>query len=784
MSKRSKPRGGGADPHREREQSKYERPIASREYLLEILAASGAPATREELERILKLRSEQDKEALRRRLQAMVRDGQLLKNRRDAFVIVDEQDLVRGRVIAHPNGFGFLKPDEPGEDLYLAPRDMRAVLHGDRAVVRVAGIDRRGRREGVLVEVLERANLSVVGRLALENGVSFVVPDNKRINQDIMVATGDLGGARPNQIVVVEITQQPSRRNPPVGRVSRVLGEHLTPGMEIDVALHAHGIPFEWPKAVRAQVGEIGPEVVEADKRGRFDMRDKPLVTIDGIDAKDFDDAVYCERRRGGWRLFVAIADVAHYVQPGSALDQEAQQRGTSVYFPGRVVPMLPEALSNGLCSLNPNVDRLCMICEMTLDSGGRIVRSKFHNGLMRSHARLTYDQVAAMLYGGDRALREQHAALVPHLEVLDELYQVLMQARRTRGAMEFEGRETRIEFNTERKIEAIVPLVRNDAHKLIEECMILANIAAARALARAKVPNLYRVHEGPEPEKLDELRAYLGLRGLSLGGGDKPRAKDLAKVLRAIEGREDEAQIQVVLLRSLKQAVYQPDNEGHFGLALEQYAHFTSPIRRYPDLLVHRGLKQILASQGIRNILKSGAAKAFRYSVNDMVLLGQRCSDAERRADEATRDVTNWLKCEYMSDRVGEEFDGVVSAVTSFGLFVDLTAVYVEGLVHISNLPNDYYHFDPVSQQLVGKGHGARYAMGAKLRVKVARVDLDERKIDLDLVVSARGGGRGRGKGGGAKGGGGQSPAKPGADKAATGDKGRGKRKSGRKRR
>ncbi len=736
MSKRSKSRGGSQDPHREREQNKYDKPIASREHLLDLMAETGAPATREELESILRLRSPDDKEALRRRLQAMVRDGQLLKNRRGAFVIVDEQDLIRGRIIAHPNGFGFLKPDDGGDDLYLAPRDMRAVLHGDRAVVRVAGIDRRGRREGVLIEVLERANESIVGRLVVENGVSFVVPDNKRINQDVMIPEGDMGGARPNQIVVATLVQQPSRRGPPVGRVSRVLGEHLTAGMEIEVAIHAHGIPCEWPKPVREQVKGIAAEVLEEDKRDRLDMRDKPLVTIDGLDAKDFDDAVYCERRRGGWRLFVAIADVAHYVQPSSALDDEAQQRGTSVYFPGRVVPMLPEALSNGLCSLNPDVDRLCMICEMTVDAKGKIVRSKFHNGLMRSHARLTYDQVADMLYEGDQPLRKQHAALVPHLEVLDELFQVLMKSRRQRGAMEFEGRETRIEFNDDRKIDAIVPLVRNDAHKLIEECMILANIAAARALGRKKMPALYRVHEGPEPEKLEELRSYLGLRGLSLGGGAKPRAKDLAKVLAAIEGREDEAQIQVVLLRSLKQAVYQPDNQGHFGLALDEYAHFTSPIRRYPDLLVHRGLKQILASSGVKSFLTGGPAKAFRYSMNDMVLLGQQCSAAERRADEATRDVTNWLKCEYMSDRVGDEFDGVVSAVTSFGLFVDMTAVYVEGLVHISNLPNDYYNFDPVSQQLVGKGHGVAYSLGKKVRVKVARVDLDERKIDLDLVV------------------------------------------------
>ncbi|MEM9605449.1 MAG: ribonuclease R [Pseudomonadota bacterium] len=726
------------DPFADREQLRYAKPIASREHLLTVIGDLGAPATRDELQRILRVRGEEATEALRRRLNAMVRDGQLVENRRGAYLVVDERDLLRGRITAHPNGFGFMGPEDGSDDLYLSPREMRAVLHGDRVVARVSGVDRRGRREGQVVEVLERANESIVGRLVIERGAAYLRPENARIHQDIMVGSDDMGGARNGQIVLVEIVRQPDTRRPPLGRVVQVLGDSMAPGMEIDIAILGHGIPNTWPDGAREQAEACGDRVRATDKRGRLDLRDVPLVTIDGEDARDFDDAVWCERRRNGsFRLLVAIADVAHYVTPGSPLDLSAEKRGTSVYFPGRVVPMLPEALSNGLCSLNPDVDRLCMVAELSVSAEGALTRTRFHEAVMRSHARLTYTEVAAMLIDRDAGLRDTHAALVPHLENLHALFQCLIASRQNRGAIEFESTETRIEFDASRKIDSIVPVVRNDAHRLIEECMILANVAAAKLLQRKRIPTLYRVHEGPNEDKLTELREYLSVRGLHLGGGDEPSAQDYAQVVADMAGRSDAAQIQTVLLRSLKQAVYQPANTGHFGLALDGYAHFTSPIRRYPDLLVHRAIKHVLGG---------GTARTFPVSLERMNALGESSSLAERRADDATRDVVNWLKCEYMRGHVGERFSGAVSAVTSFGLFVELSDVHVEGLVHITSLPNDYYHFEPAQHTLIGKRGGRRFALGDPLAVRVVRVDLDERKIDLELV-EPRAGTRRRGK-------------------------------------
>jgi ribonuclease R len=744
MTSRKK-RRNGADPNAEREAERYENPIASREHLLEILRDHGAPLTYERFAERLGLHDDEDRrEALRRRLNAMVRDGQLLRNRRDGYIPLEAADLIRGRIIAHPDGFGFLHPDDGSDDLYLSSREMRSVLHGDRALARVSGIDRRGRREGMLVEVIERANEQLVGRLMQESGAWFVAPDNRRITQDVLIPSEQLGSARAGQIVVVTLTAQPSRRSAPVGRIERVLGDHMAPGMEIEVAIHAHGIPAYWPREVDAESATVPEQVPEADKPGRVDLRELPLVTIDGEDAKDFDDAVYCERRRKGWRLLVAIADVSHYVQPDSALDKEAQLRGTSVYFPGRVVPMLPEVLSNGLCSLNPEVDRLCMVCELSISDDGKITRSRFFEGLMRSHARLTYTEVASILIGGDKEAAKRRAALLPMLQELHSLYRTLKQARTRRGAIDFEGKETRIVFDEGRKIAAIEPVQRNDAHMLIEECMILANIAAARFLERYKVPGLFRVHEGPKEDKLEDLRRFLGECGLGLPGGEKPEARHFAELLRSVQGRADANVIETVLLRTLNQAVYSPENKGHFGLSLEQYAHFTSPIRRYPDLLVHRAIRHILQGgrpQGADNGVFKRAARAmtgrapkqvYRYSHADMVKLGEQCSAHERRADEATWDVVGWLKCEYMRDHVGDSFDGVISSVTSFGLFIELDGVYVEGLAHITSLPKDYYHFDPVSHTMSGERSGRSYRLGDRIRVSVARVDLDERKIDF----------------------------------------------------
>jgi ribonuclease R len=713
------------DPQFAQEQEKYGQAVPSRDFILEFLEQEGMPLTWEELRDAWDLGGEWEPEALRRRLRAMERDGQIIRNRRRGYGVIAKMDLVKGRVVGHPEGYGFLAPDTGGDDLFISPRQMRQLLHGDRAVMRVAGVDHRGRKEGALVEILERNTQRVVGRFFLESGIGFVAPDNKRLSQNIVVPPEWRGEANHGQIVIVELIEQPTKRSHPMGRVREVLGDHMAPGMEVRIAIASHGIPTEWPAPVTEEASQFNPEVPESAKAGRWDLRDLPLVTIDGVTARDFDDAVYCERRGNNWRLIVAIADVSWYVRQGTALDGEAQHRGNSVYFPEQVIPMLPEALSNGLCSLNPQLDRLCMACDMTINSEGKIIRSRFAEAVMRSHARLTYDAVATMLIERDEHVRGQYRGLLPHLEQLHALYQVLKQAREQRGAIDFETQETVIEYGPERKIERIVPVERNDAHRLIEECMIAANVAAARFLQRQRMSGLYRIHEGPKEEKLEKLRGFLGELGLWLGGGDKPSAKDYAALLERVRERPDFHLIQTVMLRSLSQAVYSPNNLGHFGLSLEAYTHFTSPIRRYPDLLTHRA---------IRHGLQGGKAKDFAYGHHNMVNLGEQCSMTERRADEAVWDTVGWLKCEFMMDKVGEIFDGVVSAVTSFGLFVELKAIYVEGLVHITALHNDYYHFDPVGHRLRGERGGRVYRLGDALRVRVARVDLDDRKIDFEL--------------------------------------------------
>ena len=726
------------DPHAEREAVNYAKPIASRELILQVIHQEGA-MTFERVQDVLKLDSEEEIEALRRRLGAMVRDGQLIRNRRDGYIPVDEADLVRGRVIAHADGFGFLVPDEGGEDVFLHGKQMRTLLHGDRAVVQISGVDRRGRREGAVIEVLERANHRVVGRLTVENGIAFVMPDNKRLTQTINVPMDALGTAVHGQIVIVEIVQQPTFRNQTIGKITDVIGEHMAPGMEIDIAIHSHNLPFLWPDAVKEYVAGMKPEVLEADKQNRLDLRQTPLVTIDGEDARDFDDAVYCEPTANGWKLLVAIADVSHYVERGTALDEEAHTRGTSVYFPGRVIPMLPEILSNGLCSINPHVDRLCMVCEMTIDGQGKMQNSTFHEAVMNSHARLTYTEVSAMLEDKDQTLRQKYAAVVPHLENLYELYKALGQQRKLRHAIDFETIETKIMFGDGKKIDRIVPYERNEAHKLIEECMISANVAAAQFIEKHAIPGLFRVHEGPKVDKIDDVRDFVLSLGLQFGkavkasvvkGKEKspvkPTAEDYSRLIAQVKDRPDFHLIQTVLLRSLSQAVYTPDNKGHFGLSLESYAHFTSPIRRYPDLLVHRA---------IRHVLRGGKVERYFYRHSDMVKLGEHSSACERRADEATRDAETALKCEYMQDKVGEIFDGLITSVTSFGIFVELQDIYIEGLVHITSLPKDYYQFEPIQHRLIGERSGRVFRLGDEVEVKVMRVNFDERKIDFELA-------------------------------------------------
>ncbi|MGD8593947.1 MAG: ribonuclease R [Gammaproteobacteria bacterium] len=713
------------DTHAQREALKYDRPIASREFILEILTEEGKPLTREQLAEKLGYLDETDLEALARRLKAMERDGQLIRNRRKGYGPVNKMDLICGHVLAHPDGFGFLVPDDGSDDLFLSARQMRQVIHRDRVLAHVSGIDRRGRREGAIVEILERNTRQVVGRFFNEAGVGFVVPDNKRITHDIVVPSENQGQAQNGQIVVAELIEQPSKQRQPIGKVVEILGEHMAPGMEIDVAVRAHEIPHLWPDAVEREVGQYTAEVPESAIAGREDIRLLPLVTIDGADARDFDDAVYCEREGNGWRLLVAIADVSYYVRPTAALDVEAQVRGNSVYFPGRVIPMLPEVLSNGLCSINPEVNRLCMVCEMHITNTGRVKDYRFFEAVMRSHARLIYDDVAALL-DGDKALRKKYKKLVPHLENLYSLYKAFFKQRIRRGAIEFETTETVIEFGEQKKIERIVPLQRNDAHRLIEECMIAANVCAASYLADNDMPALYRVHDAPSEDKLVDLRDFLKSLGLTMAGGSEPEPKHYGQLLAQVRNRPDWHLIQTVMLRSLNQAVYSPDNLGHFGLALDVYGHFTSPIRRYPDLLVHRAIKHVLSGQ---------IPEQFIYTYNDMQVLGESCSMTERRADEATRDVMDWLKCEYMMDKVGEVFDGIITSVTSFGLFIELQDIYVEGLVHVTALTRDYYHFDPAKRCLIGERTNKKFRLTDKVQVKVVRVDLDDKKIDFELI-------------------------------------------------
>jgi ribonuclease R len=708
------------DPFLEREREQYEHPLPSREYILQILAQHGVPVEQEDLISMLQI-EEHEEELFVRRIRAMERDGQIMRNRKRAICVMEKLDLVKGKVQGHPDGFGFLIPEDGSDDLVLSAKEMHKVLHGDTVMARVGGMDRRGRREASVVEVLEHANTRVVGRLYEDHGIMFVVAENRRISQDILVAPGEQGAAIAGQVVILELMQQPSKHAQPIGRIVEVLGNYGDAGMEIEIALRKHDLPNEFPFDAKHQAEQFAPEVLPENYAGREDVRSLPLVTIDGETARDFDDAVYCEPSGSGFRLVVAIADVSSYVQPGDALDQEALNRSTSVYFPRRVIPMLPEELSNGLCSINPNVERLCMVCDMQVSADGDIEKYRFYPSVMISKARLTYNQVADMLANPHGEIAQQYAAVLPHINHLYTLFQTLLRAREKRGAIDFETIETQMIFNEQGKIEKIIPVIRNDAHKLIEECMLAANVCAAGFLHEHEHPVLYRVHEGPTPEKLDAVREFFKEFGLELGGGDEPQAGDYAKLLKKIKGRPDFALLQTVMLRSLRQARYAPENVGHFGLGYEAYAHFTSPIRRYPDLLVHRAIKAVLKSTQYKPSEKWEA-------------LGVHCSQNERRADDATRDVEAWLKCFYMRDHLGSVFDGTISSVTGFGLFVALDDLFVEGLVHVSELGSDYFHFDATKHQMLGEHSGKRYRLGDRVRVQVVRVDMESTKIDFVL--------------------------------------------------
>jgi len=725
MKKRDPARA--TDPHREREASRYEHPIPSREFILQKLAEAGVPLTDEELAQRLAIKPA-EREPFERRLGAMEREGQILRNRKGAILVAAKLDLIKGRVEGHPDGYGFVIAED-GADLYLGPHEMRKVLHGDVAMVRESGVDRRGRREGTIVEVIERANTRVVGRLVGERKFLFVQPAERRISQTILIAPEDAGNARVGQVVVAELTVQPDGHTQPIGRVVEVLGEAADSGIEIEIALRKHELPFKFSAQAEALAAKFPPVPRPGDSAGREDLRSLELVTIDGETARDFDDAVYCEKTSEGFRLVVAIADVSHYVRDGDALDVAARERGNSVYFPRRVIPMLPEQLSNGLCSLNAEVDRLCMACDMAIGAKGKIGAYRFYPAVMRSRARLTYTSVAAALADPRSEAAQKLKGLLPRLQLLKALFGALLKAREERGAIDFETIETQFVFDGEGRLARIEKVERNDAHRIIEECMLAANVCASDILSQRKHPALYRVHEGPTPEKLQSLREFLKGFGLALDGGDKPTAKHYAKLLETVRKRPDVQLLQTVLLRSLQQAQYSPENVGHFGLAYEHYTHFTSPIRRYPDLLVHRAIKAVLAGG--------------RYNPGNWAQLGSHCSQTERRADEATREVAAWLKCYYMRDRVGEEFEGSVSAVTSFGIFVALDEFYVEGLVHISELGQDYFQFDATRHQLVGDRTRKRFRLADRVKVRIVRADLETSRIDFVLAGDSAGGQR-----------------------------------------
>jgi ribonuclease R len=684
------------------------RPDDPRREILHALERTGAPLTPDELAKRLRV-GRGERRAFQAALAELERSGAVMKNRAGALLVAKRIALLAGRIEGHPDGHGFLKPDDGSPPVMLPPAEMRQAMHGDRASVRVEGRDHRGRPTGTIVEMLERGARRIVGRLHVEHGLTFLVPEDRRIAHDILVPPAEAGRAKPGQVVTVDLIAQPSKHAQPIGRVAEVLGHYADPGMEIEIAVRKFDLPHEFSKKAMAAAKAMPEDVRPEDTQGRRDLRELHFVTIDGETARDFDDAVFAKREGKGFRLWVAIADVSHYVRNGDAIDLEARERGTSVYFPRRVIPMLPEKLSNGLCSLNPNVDRLAMVCELAVSARGEMGRYEFYPAVFRSRARLTYTEVWQKISSGKPP---------ENLAVLYDVFKVLLAARTERGAIDFDTVETRMVFDAKGKIERIVAEPRNDAHRLIEECMLAANVCAGEFLAEAGHPALYRVHDVPTAEKVEALREFLAELGLQLPGGEVPRPKDYAQLLERIRKRPDFALLQTILLRSLKQAMYSPSNVGHFGLAFDAYVHFTSPIRRYPDLLVHRAIKAVLQKK--------------QYSGVDWEALGLHCSETERRADDASRDVENWLKCYYMRDHVGRTFSGVITGVTAFGVFVTLDDYFVDGLVHISELGRDYFQFDAARHVLLGERTKKRFRLADRMTVKLVRVDLESRKIDL----------------------------------------------------
>lgn len=711
-----------ADPFFARELLKYKHPIPSREFITEYFSKVAEPLRYQQLLKIFAMNGKKNSDALRKRLRAMVRDGQLLQDRRGRFVLVKKLAALSGYVISHRDGYGFLVPDEGGDDIFLNPREMRKLFPGDRVLVSVTSSGSSDRKEGVVIDILKRDLTHVVGRYDVIKGASFITPTNKNIVQDIIIPPGKNAGAKTGQFVVAKIINYPTQAHGATAEIIKILGATLNAKLALEIAINSYGLPHVWHNNVLSASEALANSANERKKNSRQELGHLPFVTIDGEDAKDFDDAVYCSRHKNGWTLYVAIADVSHYVKFGSDLDKEALNRGNSVYFPGQVVPMLPEVLSNDLCSLKPEVRRLTVVCEMEVSCDGKIAKYKFYDAVIKSHARLTYDEVFALLEGKSNSRED----LLPHLQELKDLYNVLLKQRKIRGALDFNRVEAKIIFDAKGKAQDIRPIEHHYVHSLIEECMLAANVCASKFLLHHKIPALYRIHEGPDQDKLYNLRMFLKNLGLELKGANQTRSLDYAQLLTKIRGRRDEHLIETVLLRSMRQAVYTAENVGHFGLAYESYLHFTSPIRRYPDLVNHRAIKYLLSG---------GKVGEYCYTKNEMQNLGSHCSLTERRADDATRDVVAWYKCEFMRDKVGKAFSGIISGVTNFGIFVELKDIFIEGLVHITALPSDYYQFDQIHQKLSGRRGGKVYRLGDPIKVVVAKVNPSEREMDFALV-------------------------------------------------
>ncbi len=712
-----------SDPFLNREKENYQNPIPSRELILEVMNDHGVPIPKKELIKKLEI-TKDEYPFFEKRIGAMARQGQILINRKDILCISKKLNLIPGKIMGHPDGFGFLIPeDTSSQDVFISPKEMSKVFHNDEVMVQVTGLDKKGRQEGVIVEVLSRGNSMIVGRVIQNHGVTIVRAEDKRISQDILVPYHQDMNAQPGQVVEVEMTTQPDFRTKPMGQITKIIGNYSDSGIEIEIALRKHHLPYEFSKDAIKESESFKDEILISDHKDHADLTKLDFVTIDGETAKDFDDAVFAEKAESNMRLFVAIADVSSYVSINSQLDKEALSRGNSVYFPRRVIPMLPEKLSNGLCSLNPQVNRLTMVCEMVIDNEGLVSEFKFYPAIIFSKARLTYTIAHKILYENDDDLTKKYSHVLTNLKSLKKVYDLLSKQREKRSAIEFDSVETAINFNEDGKIDSIQPVHRNEAHKIIEECMLAANVSAAKFLLKENSPAIYRNHESPKEEKLELLKNYIAEFGLKLGGGQKPSAKDYSALLQSIRSRPESQMLQTMILRSMQQAVYETKNKGHFGLAYDTYTHFTSPIRRYPDLIVHRAIKEKLKRNELR--------------VKDLDGIAKQCSTTERRADEASRDVEDWLKCYFMKDRLGDVFSGTISSVTGFGVFVSLDEIYIEGLIHVTDLGNDYYVFNKSKHALIGERSGKSFGMGDRVKIKVAKIDMELSRIDLILIDS-----------------------------------------------